>query len=47
MMEEDRESLNYKPKLVGDHKMTTTSNVLSNVSSFKCTKFVKEIARTK
>ena len=35
-MEEDRASLNYKPKLVGGHKMTTTSNVLSNVSSFNC-----------
>ena len=35
-MEEDRASLNYKPKLVGDHKMTRTGTALSNVSSFNC-----------
>ena len=35
-MEENRASLNYKPKLIGDYKMTTTQNVLSNVSSFNC-----------
>ena len=36
MMEEDSASLNYKPKLVGGHKRTTRSNVLSNVNSFNC-----------
>ena len=36
MREEDRASLNYKPMLVGGFKMTTTSNVLSNVNSFNC-----------
>ena len=47
MMEEARANLNYKPKLVGGHKMTTASNVLSNVGSFNCyytnMKFVKKL----
>ena len=35
-MEEDRANINYNPKLIGGHKMTPTSDVLSNVSSFNC-----------
>ena len=33
---EDRVNLNYYPKLIEGHKMTPTSNVLSNVTSFNC-----------